>query len=114
MRRRALWTLCLFAPGCSRQAKEAEPTHAYRVRGEVVRLTPEGRRAVIRHEAIRDEEGVYWSSESTMEFTVKDAAEFSPLRVGQRIQGQMVQRLDTLDYWLEQIEITAGPPLKAP
>jgi Cu/Ag efflux protein CusF len=109
MTKRGFFALMFPAAGCKRAPKDAGPVHAYNVRGEVIRVTQRGRLAVVKHEAIKDDTGVYWMAEMTMEFPVKDPVEFSQLRAGQQIRAQLVQRLDTLEYWLEQIQVTAAP-----
>jgi protein SCO1/2 len=53
--------------------------------------------AVIKHDAI---EG--WMEAMTMEFPVRDRAEFAKLREGMRIQATV--EVQDLDYWLTSIQ----------
>lgn len=61
-----------------------------------MRLDPAQQIAVIKHENI---EG--WMEAMTMEFPVKDHAEFVKLAVGKRIRATV--HVKDLDYWLTDI-----------
>ena len=100
-RRRCLLVAPLLIAGCSRE-KPAAPARRYELRGEVVRLEPGRNTAVIRHENI---EG--WMEAMTMEFPVRDKAEFAKLAQGQRIRATVNVR--DLDYWLSDIKPAPSP-----
>jgi protein SCO1/2 len=87
----------LVAPvlsACTRTA--TPPIKRYSLTGEVVRLEPDRSIAVIRHDTI---EG--WMEAMTMEFPVRDKAEFAKLAKGQRIRATV--NVQDLDYWLSDI-----------
>lgn len=90
-----------FAGGC----RKAEPVSQFQLRGTVVRLVPENRLATIQHEEIKG-----WMEAMTMEFPVKDGAEFAKLKTGARIEATV--NVQDLDYWLTGIRVveTAPPP----
>jgi protein SCO1/2 len=79
-------------------AEEARPAEVYDVRGEVVRLIPEDQVAVVKHEDI---EG--WMKAMTMEFPVKDKAEFERLAEGVTFDAKV--HVQDLDYWLADIKV---------
>ena len=97
MRRRSVLTAPLLFVACSQPRKPEAPIKRYPLRGEVKRLEPERMVAVIRHEAI---EG--WMEAMTMEFPVRDKAEFAKLREGEHIRATV--EVQELDYWLTAIE----------
>ncbi|HET8547302.1 MAG TPA: copper-binding protein [Bryobacteraceae bacterium] len=98
MRRRSLVLLpAALLLACSSRKREA-PAKRYRLRGEVLRLEPERNIAVIKHEAI---EG--WMEAMTMEFPVRDKAEFAKLAKGRRIRATVNVR--DFDYWLSDIHM---------
>lgn len=74
---------------------EAKEKHA--MRGVVLRLRPENRIAVIKHEDI---EG--WMKAMTMDFPVPDAAEFAKLKEGMAIRATVLR--NDLHYWLTEIQ----------
>lgn len=75
----------------------------------MVRLTPEHRLAAIRHEEIKG-----WMEAMTMEFPVRDGAEFAKLKPGARIEATV--NVQDLDYWLTGIRVVEGaaPAAAAP
>lgn len=83
--------------GCTRATKSSAPIQTYTLRGEVRRLEPARMTAVIKHEAI---EG--WMEAMTMEFPVRDKAEFAKLAEGKRIRAKV--NVQDLDYWLTEIQ----------
>ena len=101
-RRSWLAGLLLFAGACSNNSRRevsydyGEPKNRYRIHGEILRLRPENRLAVIKHEKI---EG--WMEAMTMEFPVKDPREFEALHSGDRITATVFVR--ELDYWIGDI-----------
>lgn len=85
----------LGALACSRQQAPA-PVQRYQLVGEVVRLEPERTTALIKHEEIKG-----WMEAMTMEFPVRDKAEFAKLTQGQRIRATI--NVQGYDYWLTEI-----------
>ncbi len=112
---RIWYAMALFVllAGCQQQptstavkeeAKD-QPVKQYALHGEVLRLDPQGKIAAIKHEAIGD-----WMGAMTMEFPVKDQAEFDKLRAGEKINATVFVQGDT-NYWVGQIhEDAAAPP----
>jgi len=86
---------CLFAvlllAGCSREKKAPERT--CEVRGEIVRVDPQVRTAVIKHEQICD-----WMEPMTMEFPVREQKDFEVLKPGVRITGTV--HIGDPEFWL--------------
>jgi Cu/Ag efflux protein CusF len=106
-----VWVICLFLLTASCQkstvtavkedAKE-ETLHRYALHGEVLRLDPQGKIAKIKHQKIGD-----WMEAMTMEFPVKDQAEFNKLREGERINGTVF--VQGTSYWVGEIQEDASP-----
>lgn len=74
-----------------------EAKEKYPMRGEVLRLRPEGRIAVIKHEDI---EG--WMKTMTMDFPVPDAKEYAKLKEGMTIRATVLR--NDFHYWLTEIQ----------
>ena len=85
--------------------KPSAPPKEYKLTGEVMRIEPQLRTAAIKHEKI---EG--WMEAMTMEFPVKDPAEFAKLTVGDRVDATL--HVDDLEYYLAKIQVTAKAPAK--
>ncbi len=101
MTRRAILTVAALLAGCASK-KEAgfdygEAKHRYAMNGEVLRLTPDTRVAVIKHEKI---EG--WMEAMTMEFPVPSPEEFAKLKEGMTITATV--EVNDLHYWLTGIK----------
>ena len=98
--RRVFWCLAplTWAGGCGKQ----EPIKQYKLKGKVVRLVPENRLAAIQHEEIKG-----WMEAMTMEFPVRDAAEFAKLKTGLAIEATVNVR--DIDYWLTDIRVLPAP-----
>jgi Cu/Ag efflux protein CusF len=77
----------------------------YTLHGEVMRVEPERKTAVIKHEPI---EG--WMEAMTMEFPVRDPAQFARLSKGQRIRATV--NVQEFEYWLTDIQ--ADGPKSSP
>jgi Cu/Ag efflux protein CusF len=105
-RRSVLLLATLLVLACSARKPEA-PIKRYALRGEVVRLEPERRTAVIKHDAIDG-----WMEPMTMEFPVRDASEFRRLSQGQRIRATV--NVQDLDYWLSDIQPAAPTSSPSP
>lgn len=73
------------------------------MKGEVIRMDPQVRTAVIKHEKI---EG--WMEAMTMEFPVRDAEEFKKLEAGKHITATVFVTED--DYWIGKIVEVTDPP----
>ena len=87
--------MLLGLPGCRKSDTDSN-LKRYQLRGQVVRLDPQGRVALIKHQKI---EG--WMEAMTMEFPVKDRQEFQALHVGDLITATVFVR--DLDYWIGEI-----------
>ena len=109
---------CLLLLSACRQATQPvalkdeskEPVHEYSLHGEVLRLDAKEKIAVIKHQAIGDGKTV-WMGAMTMEFPVKDDAEFAKLRPGETINATVYVRGDAIPvFWVDQIhEDTTAP-----
>lgn len=88
---------------CSRPKREpsfnyGEPKQKYAMRGEVLRLRPENRIAVVKHEKIDG-----WMEAMTMEFPVPEPAEYAKLREGSTIRATVL--VNDLYFWLADITV---------
>jgi Cu/Ag efflux protein CusF len=110
-------TAALFAVvaliSCARAPQPAaeqskEPVKQYELRGEVKGLDSEGKIAKIQHGQIGD-----WMPPMTMDFPVKDPAEFAKLQPGERVRATV--SVQGLQYWLSGIteDTTPEPPSPA-
>jgi Cu/Ag efflux protein CusF len=96
--------LLLFAASCAKSPTAARKNvEHYDLKGVVLRLRPEDKVAVIKHERIQNAAGKVWMEPMTMDFPVPNASEFQQLKPGQSVQGRLSQDLDTLDYWVDQL-----------
>ncbi len=93
-RRWFLTTMALLA-GCAKPA----PEKRYTLHGDVVGLDPKSQLATIKGDKI---EG--WMDAMTMEYPVKDKAEFDKLAVGQRVTGTVF--VGESNYHLGGIQVT--------
>ncbi len=92
----------LLVAACSRGPNQ--PVKRYQLRGEIKTLDAQAKTATVQHDKIGD-----WMEAMTMEFPVKDPAEFAKLKVGQKITATVFVR-DT-EYWIGDIrsgEATGG------
>ena len=105
-----LWVigLLLVSAGCQKstvttvkEESKDEVLHRYELHGEVLRLDPQGKIAAIKHQKIGD-----WMEAMTMEFPVKDQADFSKLREGEKISGTVFVQGTT--YWVGEIQEDTG------
>jgi protein SCO1/2 len=108
---RARWTrrawlggatlIAAVAASCARSEKAYDYGPAkehYKLHGEVLRLKPENRIAVVKHEKI---EG--WMEAMTMEFPVPSLAEFSTLKEGSKISATVNVNDD--NFWLTGVVV---------
>ncbi|MEO8661550.1 MAG: copper-binding protein [Bryobacteraceae bacterium] len=100
-----LTTLLLAVIGCRSATPKPPETKTYSIRGEVLRLDNVNHTAVLKHDKI---EG--WMEAMTMEFPVKDPAEFAKLSVGDQMQAKL--QVNDIEYYLVQIQVTAKAPAK--
>lgn len=105
MTRRELLAVCgvtLSACGGKVPADQSldfgEPKNRYALRGEVLRLRPKNRIAVVKHEKI---EG--WMEPMTMDFPVPDATQYAKLREGATIRATVLT--NDAYYWLTEIQV---------
>jgi Cu/Ag efflux protein CusF len=104
--RTCLIALFLLLAGCRQpvvqeEAKD-EPVRRYALHGEVLRLDSQGRIAAIKHEKIGD-----WMEAMTMEFPVKDQAEFDKLRAGETINATVFVQGNS--YWVADVHEESAP-----
>lgn len=89
-------------PTVKEEAKD-EPVKTYALHGEVLRLDTQGKIAAIKHEKIGD-----WMEAMTMEFPVKDQAEFDKLKTGETINATV--NVQGNSYWVSDIHEASEPP----
>ena len=98
-------TGCSRAPAPAKDSKDSkEPLRQYSMRGAVIRLDPEGHIATIKNEKI---EG--WMESMTMDFPVKDQADFNRLHPGDTIRATVF--VQGLEYWVGNIQPENSPPV---
>ncbi len=101
MRRRTVLLFAAALAGCTAKKEAAFDYGAaekkFPMRGEVLRLKPEMRVAVVKHENI---EG--WMEAMTMDFPVPSAEEFAKLKEGMKITATV--EMNDLHYWLTNIQ----------
>ncbi len=85
---------------------EAAPIQTYDLHGVVVRLVPENQVAVIKHDDIGD-----WMKAMTMDFPVKDKAEYDKLAPGDEINCKV--HVQDLDFWLDDIQVVSKSKAEA-
>lgn len=91
----------LLLAACAYQSPET--FSEFEMTGEIVSLDAAVKHARIRHEDIKGRDGKLWMGAMTMEFPVKQPAEFARLRPGMRLHAKVVQRDSDLTYWIEGI-----------
>ena len=101
--------------GCSKSEPVAEkiskstveePLKKYELTGEVSRLDSENKIATIKHQAIGD-----WMGAMTMDFPVKDAADFAKLAPGKPVSATVF--VQGLNYWVGEVKDAAPAPASA-
>jgi protein SCO1/2 len=99
-RRAWLSGLLLFTAACARRDPFdfGAPKNRYKIHGQILRLRPENRIAVVKHEKI---EG--WMEAMTMEFPVPDAAQFAKLKEGSWIRATVC--VNDLYFWLTDVGV---------
>lgn len=79
------------------KATVEEPLRKYNLTGEVSRLDAENRIATIKHEAIGD-----WMGPMTMDFPVKESADFAKLTPGKPVQATVF--VQGFSYWVGEVK----------
>jgi len=85
----------LMLAGCQRNPAP-QPTKEYQTRGEGMSVEPAAQTATVKSGKV---EG--WMEAMTMEYPVKDKAEFSKLKAGEKIQAKIL--VQGTDYWISSI-----------
>jgi Cu/Ag efflux protein CusF len=85
-----------------KEESKDEPIKQYALHGEVLRLDAQGKIAAIKAGKIGD-----WMEAMTMEYPVKDKAEFDKLREGEKIDGTVFVQGNS--YWVGEIQENATP-----
>ena len=94
---------CLSLAGCGNSDRSSNPpAKRYELRGQVVRLEPQSRAAVIDGQKI---EG--WMDAMTMEYPVKNEADYRSLRPGQHIKATVF--VQGMDFWIGEIREVTPP-----
>jgi protein SCO1/2 len=106
MRTFAASTLLIMLAACQQtpvkeEAKD-EPVKQYPMHGEVLRLDTQGKIAAIKAGKIGD-----WMEAMTMEYPVKDKAEFDKLRSGEKINATVYVQGNS--YWVGGIQEDTTP-----
>lgn len=99
-RRSWLAGLLVFSAACARRDSFdfGAPKQHYKLHGQILRLRPENRIAVIKHEKI---EG--WMEAMTMEFPIPDAAQFEKLKEGAWIHATV--NVNDEFFWLTDVVV---------
>jgi len=86
--------------GCQRNPPP-QPVKEYQMQGEVVSVDPAAQTAMVKGGKI---EG--WMEAMTMEYPVKDKAEFGKLKAGEKIQAKIL--VQGTDYWIASVSEEPG------
>lgn len=107
--RPALVALAILLAAGSVAARRDKP-RAYTVTGEIRSVSPDGRKALVRHDAIPG-----YMMAMTMEFTVRDPAEVKGLAPGDAVRFRLVPTKEA--HFIDRIELVArakAPPPPPP
>jgi Cu/Ag efflux protein CusF len=104
----------LLLAGCSNAPVTSEPAPAakleevkkYAIHGEVQKLEAKDKIATIKHQAIGD-----WMGPMTMEFPVKDPADFAKLKEGQTVDATVFVQ-GGVTYWVGEVKDALAAPAK--
>jgi Cu/Ag efflux protein CusF len=115
MRMCVVVAVCLLTlAGCSKSEPVAEkitkstvdePLKKYELKGEIARVDNENKIATIKHEAIGD-----WMGPMTMDFPVKDSADFAKLAPGKPVNATVF--VQGMNYWVGEVKETPPAPAK--
>jgi Cu/Ag efflux protein CusF len=91
-------------PVAEKQLKStsSEPVKEYALHGEVTRLDTKDKIATIKHQAIGD-----WMGAMTMDFPVKDDADFAKLSPGQPVNATVY--VQGFNYWVGDVKAEPAP-----
>ncbi|MBZ5676468.1 MAG: copper-binding protein [Acidobacteriia bacterium] len=89
-------------PSAVKEEAKDEPVKQYAMHGEVLRLDADGKIAAIKAGKIGD-----WMEAMTMEYPVKDKAEFDKLRAGEKISATVYVQGNS--YWVGGIQEDTAP-----
>lgn len=84
--------------------RDKKPVNQYQLQGVIVRLVPEYRLVIIKHEPIRDDAGKVWMEAMTMEFPVRDPKLFGMLRKGAKIRARVYEIPSEYEYWIGEVQ----------
>jgi protein SCO1/2 len=99
------WTwillVVLVLTGCAEQkpAVASKPDKRYGLTGEVIRLDAKNRIATIQHGEIKG-----WMEAMTMDFPVRDEAEFAKLKPGLKIEAIVNVTEKNYEFWLTDVK----------
>ncbi|MEO5923219.1 MAG: copper-binding protein [Bryobacteraceae bacterium] len=104
----AVLAVCLLTlAGCTKsepvaekipeKSVSSEPLKSYPLTGEVARLDPDTKIATIKHQAIGD-----WMGAMTMDFPVKDPADFAKLSTGKPVSATVF--VQGINYWVGEVK----------
>jgi Cu/Ag efflux protein CusF len=106
MRTCATIALTLLLAACNKatvqEESKNEPVKQYAMHGEVLRLDPQGKIAAIKAGKIGE-----WMEAMTMEYPVKDKAEFDKLHTGDTINATVFVQGNS--YWVGEIQEDTAP-----
>lgn len=83
-----------------------EEIKQYHLHGEIKRLDPQGHIAAIQHEKIGD-----WMEAMTMEFPVKNQADYDKLQIGETIDATVY--VQGLRFWVADVTPAPAPAATA-
>jgi Cu/Ag efflux protein CusF len=98
-----LLAVCLFLGGC----KPAAPVRQYPMHGQVLALDAQNHTATIKHGKIGD-----WMGAMTMEYPIKNAADWKKLAVGSNIDATVF--VSEAGYFVGDVRVAAdrGPAVR--
>lgn len=80
----------------AKQAVQAKPAETYDLKGEVLGMNPVNQTVLLRHEEIKG-----WMDAMTMEFPVKEKADFEKFKPKQKITAKVNVQGD--EFWISNI-----------
>ncbi|MBL8240110.1 MAG: copper-binding protein [Bryobacterales bacterium] len=86
-------------------SKPAGPVDCYELEGDVTRVDSKVKSVTVKHRPIKNAQGKVWMAAMTMEFPVKDDADFAKLEEGAHIKAKLCQRPSDLEYWIGQVTV---------
>jgi len=98
-----LLVACLLLCGC----KQGPATRRYDFQGEVMALNPQEHTATIKHGKIGD-----WMGAMTMEYPIKNEADWKKLSVGAHIDAAVF--VTDASYYVGDVRVTGAAPPPAP